>query len=269
MGIQALLSDPLSYIRQILLMLPAILPALVLHECAHGWVAYKLGDPTAKMLGRLSLNPLKHLDPVGTLSLVFLGLGWARPVPVNPRYFKNLRRDDLMVSLAGITANLIMFLMGCLMVLAFLAAGLRAVPQDMLYGTSGYLVRLDDGLYSIAFSDVAAYPLSMSEVLIAPYLGTVWGLIYEIVVNFTLINLGLAIFNLIPIPPLDGYHVLNDVILRRPLFASRQAAYMGQGVMLVLLWTGVLGKGLSAVEDFILGGVGAVFAGIFRLAGLM
>ena len=269
MGIQALLSDPLGYLRNVLLMLPAIIPALVLHECAHGWVAYKLGDPTAKMMGRLTLNPLKHLDPIGTLSLVFLGLGWARPVPVNPRYFKNLRRDDLMVSLAGITANLIMFLIGCLMVLAFLIAGIRAVPNDMLYGASEYLVEMSDGMYRVAFAEVAAYPLSMGEWLIEPYLGGVWGVLYEMAVNFTLINLGLAIFNLIPIPPLDGYHVLNDVILKRPLFASLQAARIGQGIMILLLWTGALGKVLSTVENWIIGGVGSAFGGVFRAAGLM
>ncbi len=269
MGIQALLSDPLGYLKSILLMLPAILPALVLHECAHGWVAYKLGDPTAKMMGRLSLNPLKHLDPIGTLCLVFIGLGWARPVPVNPRYFRNLRRDDLLVSLAGITANLIMFLLGCLMVITFLILGLKAVPKDMLYGAGEYLVQTESGLYRVAFSDVAAYPLSMKNYLIAPYLGGAWGVVYEIVVNFTIINLGLALFNLIPIPPLDGYHVLNDIILKRRLFASPQIARIGQGVMILLLWTGVLGKALGAAEEWVIGGVGAAFAGVFRLAGLM
>ncbi|MBO4299759.1 MAG: site-2 protease family protein [Clostridia bacterium] len=269
MGIQALLSDPLSYLKDILYILPAILPALVLHECAHGWVAFRLGDPTAKMMGRLTLNPLKHLDPVGTLCMVFLGLGWARPVPVNPRYFRNLRRDDLLVSLAGITANLIMFFIGCLLVLFFLIAGLRAIPEDMLYGSGEYLAEVEGALYRVGFADVAAYPLSMKDYLIAPYLGGVWGVVYEIAVNFTLVNLALAIFNLIPIPPLDGYHVLNDIILKRPLFASPQVARIGQGAMLLLLWTGYLGKALSAVENWVIGGVGAGFAGVFRAAGLM
>ena len=85
-----------------------ILFSLILHECAHGWVAYKCGDPTAKMLGRLTLNPAKHLDPFGTICMVFLHVGWARPVPVNPRNFRHFRRDYIMVSLAGIITNLLL-----------------------------------------------------------------------------------------------------------------------------------------------------------------
>ena len=88
-----------------------ILLSLILHECAHGWVAYKCGDPTAKMLGRLTLNPAKHLDPFGTICMVFLHVGWARPVPINPRNFHHFRRDYIMVSLAGIVTNLLLCFM--------------------------------------------------------------------------------------------------------------------------------------------------------------
>lgn len=94
-----------SGIAQVLLALPAVLWALSFHEFCHGWAALKLGDRTAAAQGRLSLNPLTHLDPVGTLMLVFFRIGWAKPVPINSRYFKNPRRDIALVSLAGAAGN--------------------------------------------------------------------------------------------------------------------------------------------------------------------
>ena len=229
MGIQALLSDPLEYLRNLLLTLPAILPALILHECAHGWVAYKLGDPTAKMMGRLSLDPRKHLDPLGTLSMILIGLGWARPVPVNPRYFKKPRRDDFLVSIAGITANLIMFLIGITVYALLRVAAYHGMDQS----------------------------------------AALWESLYGIIIRFFYINLGLAVFNLIPIPPLDGYHVLNDLILRRSLFATPQAAQFGRLAMYALLLTGVLGEALSKVEGWVVNGVLDGLFSLFRLVGLI
>ncbi len=99
--IMSLFSDPLLFLRNLLLSAPAILIALTLHELAHGLVACWCGDPTAKMMGRLSLNPLRHLDPIGTAMLVLVGFGYAKPVPVNPRYFKKPRLYDFFVSIAG------------------------------------------------------------------------------------------------------------------------------------------------------------------------
>src|SRR4030066_814004 len=96
-----------GYILKIILTAPPILLALTIHECAHAWVANRLGDPTAKMLGRVTLNPIKHLDPIGTLMLFFSGLfGWAKPVPINPRNFRNMSRSIVLVSLAGPLSNL-------------------------------------------------------------------------------------------------------------------------------------------------------------------
>ena len=101
-----LTTDPLGFALYLLYFAVSVLLTLILHEIAHGYVAYRCGDPTAKMLGRLSLDPRKHLDPIGTLCLVFLGFGWAKPVPVNPRNFKgNYRRDDFLVSVAAIYSN--------------------------------------------------------------------------------------------------------------------------------------------------------------------
>ena len=113
--ISQLRSDPVAALASMLISIPAILIALTLHEIAHGYVAKRCGDPTAEMLGRLSLNPLHHLDPIGTLCMLIFGFGWAKPVPINPRNFKNYRRDDLLVSLAGITVNLLLFFFATLL----------------------------------------------------------------------------------------------------------------------------------------------------------
>ena len=149
----------------------SFVPALVLHEVAHGFAAYKLGDPTAKASGRLSLNPLKHIDPFGTVilpaMLMFMGwpvFGYAKPVPYNPRYFKDPRRDDVIVGLAGPAANLAM---------AVLAAGVAwALYQPALNGL------VDNELFAYFY------------LMFLP--------------TFALVNLFLMFFNLLPIPPLDG-----------------------------------------------------------------
>ena len=98
-----------------LLAIPGVLLALSVHECAHGWVSYKLGDPTARNLGRLTLNPLKHIDILGLICMVLLRFGWAKPVPVNARYYKKPRRDMALVAAAGPVSNLIMCIIGMLL----------------------------------------------------------------------------------------------------------------------------------------------------------
>lgn len=108
--LQSLLESPMEYLTQLMLRLPAVLIAICMHESAHGWVANRCGDPTARLMGRITLNPVKHFDPVGMLCLVFFGVGWAKPVPINPLHFRNYRKDDLKVSLAGVTMNLILAL---------------------------------------------------------------------------------------------------------------------------------------------------------------
>lgn len=107
---QQLRTDPVGFIIYMCYYVFAILFSLILHECAHGYMALRCGDPTAKMMGRLSLNPARHLDPLGTVFMFLLGFGWAKPVPVNPRNFQNYRRDDFLVSIAGIITNLTIFL---------------------------------------------------------------------------------------------------------------------------------------------------------------
>ena len=103
-------ADPIGFLVYMIFRVVTVFAAITFHEVAHGYVAYRCGDPTAKMLGRLSLNPIKHMDIIGTLSLFLLGFGWAKPVPVNPRNFSNFRRDDFLVSIAGIVTNLTLFI---------------------------------------------------------------------------------------------------------------------------------------------------------------
>ena len=149
-----------------LLLAPPILVALTFHEYAHGYVAFKLGDPTAKMAGRLTLNPLSHLDPIGTIMLFVVHFGWAKPVPVNPSNYGNRKRDDIFVSMAGPAMNVI------------LAVGIMAV-------------------YRLAIE----LPIDLGPDAVVHKLGLV-----------AYISMILCVFNLIPIPPLDGSHVLRQVI---------------------------------------------------------
>ncbi|HKX17574.1 MAG TPA: site-2 protease family protein [bacterium] len=180
--------DPIG----IAITLAAVLVAATFHEFAHALVADRLGDPTPRALGRLSLNPIVHLDLLGTLFFVVFGFGWARPVPVNPRYFADPRRGMLQVALAGPLANVtVAFAVGALLKLPDLPGG-----------------------------PVVAEALSM----------LIW------------INGVLAIFNLIPIPPLDGSRILESLLVgRQALTYSRLQPY-GTLLLLVLLYSGVVGR---------------------------
>lgn len=108
MNLSLLFTNPMLFILEILYILPAVLIGLSFHEASHAYVAYKMGDPTAKSLGRITLDPAKHLDPIGLLCLLFLGFGWAKPVPVNPNNFENRRKGEFLVSIAGVTMNFIL-----------------------------------------------------------------------------------------------------------------------------------------------------------------
>lgn len=156
--------------QTLVLLIPVILFALTVHEYAHGMVAYRLGDPTAKQAGRLTLNPLSHLDPMGTVMLFVIGLGWAKPVPVDPRYFANPKRDMLWVALAGPAANM----------------GLALL--------SGLIIRF-------LTSDPSAY-LS----------GALGPILISMMVRSLQINLMLAVFNMLPVPPLDGSKIMYSLL---------------------------------------------------------
>ena len=117
-----------SSMGQMILRIAAVLLCLVIHEVSHGLAAYHLGDPTAKQSHRLSLNPLRHLDPFGLIMMIAVGFGWAKPVPVNPLNFKHYRKDDLKVSVAGVTVNLLLFLTGTLLMYGVVAWALARLP---------------------------------------------------------------------------------------------------------------------------------------------
>ncbi|MBE6537353.1 MAG: site-2 protease family protein [Ruminococcaceae bacterium] len=171
-----------SSIPEIVISLFAVLLTLTIHEYSHGYAAYKLGDDTAKMYGRLTLNPIKHLDPIGALCMLFFHFGWAKPVPINPRNFKNPKRDFAITALAGPLSNIIM---------AFLSAFIFL----LIYAP----------LSTVAFE--SRFWLSVVQNTL------------DFFYIFHLINIGIAIFNLIPIPPLDGSRILNVILPPKTYFA--------------------------------------------------
>ncbi len=278
--INEFLRDPKGMLVFFLLAFPGRILALSLHEFAHAWVANRCGDNTAKMMGRLTINPLKHLDPMGTVLMLLVGFGWAKPVPVNPRNYRNYRRDDLLVSVAGVTMNLIMFLLSFVVMTAVVALALSRVPQGTL-GTTGVAVyRMQylgqdalmfpaDNTYIPLAQVMRSLPYYPAETLIKPVFGAIPGYLYQMLGYFSMTNLALCLFNLLPIPPLDGYHVLNDLILRRrQLFANPQTARIASLVLFALVLTGVLGRALGWVNTQILTGAGNVALAVLRALGL-
>ena len=249
--IDEFLSDPKGMLVFFLLAFPGRILALSLHEYAHAWVASRCGDPTARMLGRLTVNPLKHLDPLGTLLMLLVGFGWAKPVPVNPRNYRNYRRDDLKVSLAGVTMNLIMFALGLTLMFLFLAL---AIARDAS-GTSEYLSTL---FRQYDYYNVAIFQVQQS-------LGEVAGYGFQMLYYFAVTNLVLCVFNLLPVPPLDGYHVLNDLVLRRRrLFADPRTARIASSALFVLVLTGVVGRALGWVDAQVLDAAGRLAVSALR-----
>ena len=254
--IEQFFRDPKGMLIFFLLAFPGRILALSLHEFAHAWVANRCGDNTAKMMGRLTVNPLKHLDPLGTILMIVMGFGWAKPVPVNPRNYRNYRKDDLKVSVAGVTMNLIMFIVGNVLMLVFLAAAIRA--GDAMTGpTLSMLFKQYD------YYNVAIYQVEQS-------FGDIAGYLFQMVYYFTVTNLVLCVFNLLPVPPLDGYHVLNDTLLRRKqLFANPQTARIASTALFVLVLTGVVGRVIGWVDTQVLTGAGNAAVALLQGLGLL
>lgn len=196
--------------------------AFTVHEFAHAFVAYKFGDPTAKNQGRLTLNPIQHLDPIGTILIFIAGFGWARPVPVNRFFFKNPRLAGISVSIAGPISNLIMASLGFLIWYAMagmgVAAGLPSFVPDFLN-------------------------------------------------IFIHLNLVLFIFNLIPLPPLDGYRIVEDLMPKsiRPRLTQYEA--YGSVIFLILVITPLDQYTIQPIFRFVLpvvaDGLANFFGGIF------
>lgn len=203
---------------QFLFVVPCVLIALTFHEFAHGYMAYKLGDPTAKNFGRLTLNPLKHLDPIGTICMIFFHFGWAKPVPINSRYFKKPRRDMALTAAAGPIMNFILAFVGVL-VCRILTKIFVAFPAQ------------SDFVYYIQYAALTLFSY------------------------FHMLNLSLGVFNLIPIPPLDGSRIFYIFLPPKWYFGVMKYEKYIQLALLVLLWTGLLSRPLSAAVSWISGGM--------------
>ena len=172
----------------LVLLIPVLLFALVFHEFSHGWVANKLGDPTAKYSGRLTLNPMAHLDLFGSLMILFVGFGWAKPVPVDSRYLANPRTDMMKIAFAGPASNLL---------LAFIA---------------GSLIRLTGNM----------------------------GVLSSMLIMFVQINIMLAVFNMIPIPPLDGSQIFSGLMIRHNPDLVVKLQIYGPQILMGLILFGML-----------------------------
>lgn len=233
-------ADPVNFLIYAFILTATVLISLTFHEVAHGYVAYRCGDPTAKMLGRLSLNPLKHMDPIGTLCMFLLGFGWAKPVPVNPRNFTNYRRDDFLVSIAGVTVNFSLFILS--------TAALVAIRSFVW--TSEALMYIEFDQLMIVGDMYAQFANPGLSEAVAPLVKTPWLLyVQQFLSMFASINLGLGIFNLLPIPPLDGFHVFNDILLKGRLRLDAKAFRISQAIVLLLCFSGVVGSLMGTVMD--------------------
>lgn len=193
-----------EWMMHMALILPGVIIGLSFHEFAHAAMANALGDPTAKNMGRMTINPISHFDPFGFLALLFLGFGWGVPVPVNPNNLKHKRRDDILISIAGVCMNFI---------IALIAGGIY-----VFLFIKGFYPSVDAGMQSM---------------------------ISLLLLYIMQINLVLLVFNLIPIPPLDGFHVFSQLFgFANTDFAAKLEQY-GFIILMIALIMGIV--------DFILG----------------
>lgn len=202
--------DFFSVIVYILSSLLTIFLVLPLHECAHGFVANKLGDDTAKRQGRLTLNPLAHIDYIGAALLILVGFGWAKPVPINARRFKNPKAGMAISALAGPVSNL-----------------LAAIIAGLIY----------NGLFALLLHTVGVMSLVTG----------LWKYIFLFLQFFIMINIGLAVFNFIPIPPLDGSKILMAFLPDKLIFKIAQYEQMISIILMIVILMG----GLNGILNFL------------------
>ena len=210
----------LSFIRNFdivywIVRIVVVLLCISVHEAAHGFIAYKLGDNTAKWMGRISINPMRHLDPVGALCMLFFGFGWAKPVMVNSYNFKNRKRGMALVSLAGPVSNLLLAFIGVVI-------------------------------------------LKLMVVFSIPYIK----ILNDFVQLLILLNIGLCVFNLIPIPPLDGSKIFLSLLPNKMYYDIMRYEHLGWILLVVALSLGVLDPILSRVSFFIINMLISIVGGI-------
>ena len=209
-----------SFLRDAIYLIPAVLISLSFHELCHGYVAWRLGDPTAKDAGRLTLNPLAHMDPLGTLCMLIFRFGWAKPVPVNVMYFKDRKKGMAITAAAGPISNLL---------LAFVCLALF-VPALVYVGST-----------------------------------VVGGYFTNFLYIMVMINVGLAVFNLLPISPLDGSKILYAVLPNHIYFSIMRYERYFQPILFLLLWTGLLSRPISFLRDAVIGGMQFLLQPLFAL----
>jgi Zn-dependent protease len=209
-----------SMFTQMLYIIPGIIIGITVHEFAHAFVAYKLGDQTPKIQKRVSLNPYRHVDPIGFVALLIIGFGWGKPVQVNPYAFKHPRRDNLLTDVAGVITNFI---------IAFIFTGLASLILKNL-GTQMYTI--GPGFY-MAVSQVLTYMIYM--------------------------NLVLMIFNLLPVPPLDGFGIITEIFNLRGKPIYTQIYNMGFPILMVLIIFRIPSKVISPIIEAIFSFMMGVF----------
>ncbi len=198
-----------------LYLLPGILLAVSLHEFAHGWVSWKLGDPTPKREGRLSINPLRHLDPAGAVCMLLFRMGWAKPVMINPWYYKNKKAGIVMVSLAGPLMNVL----------------------------TGAI-----SIFILAWMDVATYTGALEVTAVVET-------IYIMLYYFSQLSINLAVFNLIPLPPLDGSKILGTFLPDSLMDWFERNSNYCMILLMVALYLGFLDQPISAAYNVIHDGI--------------
>lgn len=211
-------------IQELLVRIPVLLLVLTVHEVAHGYVAMRLGDPTARNFGRLSMNPLKHIDPIGALCMFFFRFGWAKPVPINTRYFKNPRRDMAISAAAGPASNLLMAFVG--VIVFYFSAYFIGFRGEGISFVLRYSF-IEQVLPSVEFADRFQF---------------VWLLFVQ---TFVFMNLSFGFFNLIPVPPLDGSRIFLQFLPPKYYFGiMKYEQYIMLGLF-VLLYTGIVSLPLN------------------------
>ncbi|MDM5361382.1 site-2 protease family protein [Peribacillus sp. ACCC06369] len=207
-------------LEQLPYVIVSLLIAFTVHEFSHAYVAYKFGDPTAKNEGRVTLNPISHLDPIGTLLILIAGFGWARPVPVNRFHFKNPKLAGVLVSFAGPFSNLLVAILGYLIFYGLLAAG---VGPDLPF-------------------------------FVQPF--------FEVLIN---LNILLFVFNLLPLPPLDGYRIVQDLVSADLRAKMTQYEQYGSLIFLILIITPLSKYTIGPILNNVVPLVGDVLSRFFTL----